>query len=173
MSISLPSWYKQGSFLDIEALLCDLFTWLLGSSYDPNSGKWEGIPVVTWLVDDYYDNPRPVIRVHRKSGKAMDGLPYDHAVVQIGAMSQSRSDSWALIEFVRTVMAACEGGFRVPRPDGTHTQINSVDEWVGPVQAPDDFVDDRFIPVAYRVLVRGPRGFGPEHYRRVMESLLP
>lgn len=169
MSLSLPTWY-QGGFVDIEALLCDLFMWLLGSTFNPNSG-WTGIPVVTWLVDDYYDNPRPVIRVHRHAGRALEGLPFDHAVVQIAAMSQSRADSWQLITFVRHVMAACSGGFKVPRPDGTHTQINSVEEWVGPVQAPDDFIDDRFIPVTYRVLVRGPRTFSPEYYRRVMESL--
>lgn len=159
MTLDLPSWY-QGGFQDIEALLCDLFTWLMPD-----------VPAVTWLVEDYYDNPRPVLRVHRASGKAVDGLPFDHAIVQIGALSQSRADSWQLIGFVRSVMAACSGGFKVPRADGTHTQINSVEEWVGPIQAPDEFIDDKFVSANYRVLVREARRYGPDYYRRVMEDL--
>ncbi len=160
MTLSLPSWY-QGGFVDIEELLCDLFTFLLGPD----------IPVVTWLVEDYYNDPVPMLRVHRAAGKAVDGMPFDHAVVQIGALSQSRRDSWELIGFVRHVMAACSGGYKVPRPDGTHTQINSVEEWAGPVQALDEFVDDRFVSVNYRVLVREPRQFSPDYYRKIMNNL--
>ena len=159
-SLSLPSWY-EGGFVDIEDLLCDLFTWLLG----------EQIPVVTWLIEDYYINPRPVIRVHRGGGAAVDGMPFDHAVVQIGALSQNRHDSWELIGFVRQVMAACSGGFKVPRKDGTVTQINSVEEWVGPVQAFDEYVDDRFVSVNYRILVREPRSVSPDYYRQIMNTL--
>ena len=147
--------------MDIEDLLCDLFTWLLG----------EQIPVVTWLIEDYYINPRPVIRVHRGGGAAVDGMPFDHAVVQIGALSQNRHDSWELIGFVRQVMAACSGGFKVPRKDGTVTQINSVEEWVGPVQAFDEYVDDRFVSVNYRILVREPRSVSPDYYRQIMNTL--
>jgi len=160
MTLELPSWW-QGGFVDVEALICDLFTWLLGDT----------IPVVTWLVEDYYQNPRPVIRVHRAAGKAVDGLPFDHAVVSIGVLSQSRRDSWELIGFVRHVMAACSGGFKVPREDGTHTQINSVEEWAGPVQAMDEFVDDKFVSVNYRILVREARQFSPDYYRRILNNL--
>lgn len=161
MTLQLPSWW-QGGFEDVEDLLCDLFTWLLGDT----------IPVVTWLVEDYYQNPRPVIRVHRAAGKAVDGLPFDHAIVSIGVLSQSRKDSWELIGFVRHVMAACQGGFKVPRPDGTHTQISSVEEWAGPVQAMDEFVDDKFVSVNYRILVRdGNRRFSPDYYRQILNTL--
>lgn len=160
MTLTLPSWYK-GGFIDVEDLLCDLFTWLLGDE----------IPVVTWLVEDYYENPRPVIRVHRAAGKAVDGMPFDHAVVQIGVLSQSRHDSWELTGFVRQVMAACSGGFKVPRRDGTTTQINSVEEWAGPVQALDEYVDDKFISINYRILVREPRNVSPDYYRQIMNTL--
>ncbi|BCO56085.1 hypothetical protein MINTM005_13290 [Mycobacterium intracellulare] len=170
MTLVLPDWY-QGGYEDVEAVLCDMFSFLLGSSQDPETGEWTGVPVVTWLEDDYYDNPRPVLRVHRASGKAFVDLPFDHAVVQIGAFSQSRKDSWELITFVRTVMAAASGGFKVPRLDGTHTQINSVDEWAGPVQSPDDFIDDRFVPASYKVVVRGSRRYNPDYYRRIMDNL--
>lgn len=160
MALELPDWYK-GGFLDVEELICDLFSWLLGDE----------IPVVTWLIEDYYLNPRPVIRVHRAMGKAVDGMPFDHAVVQIGVLSRSRKDSWELIGFVRHVMAACSGGFKVPRQDGTHTQINSVEEWVGPVQALDEFVDDKFVSVNYRILVREPRRISPDYYRQIINNL--
>lgn len=160
MAVSLPAWYK-GGFLDVEELLCDLFSWLLGND----------IPVVTWLVEDYYENPRPVVRVHRAAGKSVDGMPFDHAVVQIGVLSQSRKDSWQLIGFVRHAMAACSGGFKVPRQDGTFTQINSVEEWAGPVQALDEYVDDKFISVNYRILVREPRFQTPDYYRQIMNNL--
>lgn len=160
MALQLPSWW-QGGFVDVEAVICDLFQWLLGGD----------IPVVTWLTEDYYDDPRPVIRVHRVAGKALDGLPFDHAVVSIGVLSQSRRDTWELVHFVRHVMAAISGGFKVPRADGTRTQINSVEEWAGPVQTMDEFVDDRFVSVNYRVLVREPRRYSPDYYRRIMENL--
>ena len=160
MSLVLPSWYR-GGFIDVEELLCDLFSWLLGST----------IPVVTWLIEDYYTDPRPVIRVHRAAGQAMDGMPFDYAIVQIGVLSQSRHDSWELMGFVRHVMAACSGGFKVPRLDGTFTQIQSVEEWAGPVQAMDEFVDDRFVSANYRVLVREPRGLSPDYYRQVLDNL--
>ncbi|MFM8798895.1 MAG: hypothetical protein ACKODT_08055 [Fluviibacter sp.] len=158
--MNLPDWFK-GGFVDVEELICDLFSWLLGND----------IPVVTWLVEDYYLNPRPVIRVHRATGRAVDGMPFDHAVVQIGVLSRSRQDSWELISFVRHVMAACSGGFKVPRQDGTKTQINSVEEWVGPVQALDEFVDDKFVSVNYRILVREPRRESPDYYRQIMNNL--
>lgn len=160
MTLSLPSWW-EGGFHDVEDLLCDLFSWLLGNDED----------VVTWLPDDWYDNPRPVIRVHRAAGKAADGLPFDNAVVSIGVLARTRKESWEYIAFVRHVMAACSGGFKVPRKDGTHTQIKSVEEWAGPVQALDEFIDDKFVSVNYRIQVREPRNSGPDHYRRVMENL--
>lgn len=160
MSVALPEWFK-GGFVDIEDLLCDLFSWLLG----------EGIPVVTWLTDDFYENPRPVIRIHRAGGRAADGLPFDNAIVQIGVLSQSRHDSWQLIHFVRHVMAACSGGFKVPRADGAKTQINSVEEWAGPVQAPDEFIDDRFVSANYKILVREPRNVSADYYRQIMSNL--
>lgn len=161
MTLNLPPWWHEG-FVDVEDLLCDLFEWLLDGT---------GIEVCTWLTEDYYEDPRPVIRVHRAAGKAVDGLPFDHAVVQIGVLSRVRRDSWRLIEFVRHVMAACQGGFKVPRKDGTHTQINSVEEWAGPVQALDEFVDDKFVSVNYRVLVRGSRRYSPDYYRQIMNNL--
>ena len=160
MTVDLPTWY-EGGFHDVEAILVDLFTWLVGPE----------IPVVTWLIQDYYTNPRPVIRVHRASGKAMEGLPFDNAIVQIGVLSQMRADSWELIHFVRHVMAACSGGFKVPRKDGTRTQIMSVEEWAGPVQALDEFIDDKFVSVNYRVLVREPRRYSPDYYRQIMNQL--
>jgi len=159
MSLSLPPWY-QGGFVDIEELICDLFSWLLGSS----------IPVVTWLIEDYYENPRPVIRVYRAGGSVVDGRPFDNAVVQIGVLSQSRKDSWELIGFVRHVMAACSGGLKVPRANGTFTQINSVEEWAGPVQALDEYVDDKFVSVNYKILVREPR-VSPDYYRQIISNL--
>jgi len=86
-------------------------------------------------------------------------------------LSQSRRDSWQLIGFVRHAMAACSGGFKVPRQDGTFTQINSVEEWAGPVQALDEYVDDKFISVNYRILVREPRLQTSDYYRQIMNNL--
>ncbi len=163
MTLNLPAWY-QGGFEDQEALVCDLFEWLLGDE----------IPVVTWLPDDAYDDPRPMLRVHRTSGRSEAGLPYDHAVVSIGAWSRTRKESWELITFVRHVMAACSGGFKVPRSfekngERAHTQIMSVEEWAGPIQVADEFIDDRYVSVAYRVLVREPRS--TPNYRQIMSNL--
>lgn len=166
MSLALPPWYG-GGFEDVEAIVCDLFEWLLGPD----------IPVVTWLTDDAYDNPRPMLRVHRSAGRGDESLPLDNAVVQIGAWSQTRSESWELIGFVRSVMAAITGGFKVPRStfksngERIHTQINQVEEWGGPVQVPDEFIDDRLVTANYRVLVRGSRRYSPDYYRQILDNL--
>ncbi len=169
MTLPLPDWYTGGN-VDVEELICDLFTWVLVDA-DPE------IPVVTWLEDEWYKDPFPVIRVHRASGRMHADLPLDNAVVQIAVLSRSRKESWELISFVRQVMAACSGGFKVPRStfkeNGVRerTQINSVDEWSGPIQSPDEFIDDRLVTVSYRVLVRESRFKSPEHYRQIMENL--
>lgn len=169
MALDLPAWY-EGGFEDVEELICDFLTFLLKDA-DPE------IPVVTWLVDDYYKDPRPMLRVHRASGKAVESLPFDHAVVQIAALSRSRAESWELMGFVRQVMAAASGGFKVPRSffkengERVRTQINSVDEWVGPIQAPDEFIDDRLVTCSYRVLVRESRFRSPDYYRQIMNTL--
>lgn len=168
MALSLPSWY-EGGFEDVEELICDLFTFLL-ADVDPE------IPVVTWLEDEWYKDPFPVLRVHRAGGKASADLPHDHAVVQIAALTRSRAESWELSGFVRQVMAAVSGGFKVPRSVFRHgervrTQIMSVEEWAGPVQSPDEFIDDRLVTVAYRVLVRENRFRNPEYYRQILNTL--
>jgi len=169
MSLDLPAWFN-GGWVDVEDLICDLFTWLL---VDANPE----IPVVTWLEDEWYKDPFPVIRVHRASGRTHADLPLDNAVVQIAVLSRSRKESWELIGFVRQVMAACSGGFKVPRSsfkengERDRTQISSVDEWSGPIQSPDEFIDDRLVTVSYRVLVRGDRFHTPDRYRQILETL--
>ncbi len=168
MALQLPDWYREDVNEDAEAVICDLFEWLL-----------EGcdIPVVTWMTDEMYENPRPTLRVHRAGGRANASLPIDEPVIQIGAWSQSRRDSWRLIEFTRAVMEAVSGGFKVPRstlgPSGerVYTQINDVEEFSGPIQLMDEFADDRFIPVNYRVLIRKNRRYNADHYRRILNNL--
>lgn len=168
MISDLPSWYDQDQppYEDVEALICDLFAWLIPA-----------IPAVTWLPDSWYETPQPILVAHRAAGRADESYPHDYATVQIAAMARSRSEAWELLGFVRVVMQAVSGGFKVPRSffrengQRVRTQVMSVEEWAGPIQSSDEFADDRRVTANYRVLVRENRFRSPDYYRQIMNTL--
>ena len=164
--IIFPAWYDQDGYEDVEALVCDLFSWLMPD-----------VPAVTWLPDEWYEEPEPIILVRRAAGRMDADLPHDYATVQVAAMARSRAEAWELLSFVRTMMQAVSGGFKVPRSffrengERARTQIMSVEEWAGPTQSSDEFIDDRCVTANYRVLVRESRFRSPDYYRQILNSL--
>lgn len=165
MTLTLPDWY-DGGYEDVEALVCDLFSWLLPD-----------VPVSTWLLDGWYENPEPCLIIHRSTGRRDEDLPQDYATVEIAALARTRSDAWELLGFVRSVMNALQGGFKVPRSffrengERARTQVMSVEEWAGPIQSSDEFIDDRCVTANYRVLVRENRFRSPDYYRQILTNL--
>lgn len=167
MTSPLPAWFDRDdpTYEDVEGLVCDLFEWLTPD-----------LPCVTWLPDEWYDNPHPILVVHRAAGRADDDLPHDYATVQIACLSRSRAEAWELLGFVRVVMQAISGGFKVPRSFSKNgkrvrTQVMSVEEWAGPIQSSDEFADDRRVTANYRVLVRENRFRSPDYYRQILNTL--
>jgi hypothetical protein len=166
--LDLPDWYDTDNptYEDIEAIVCDLFEWIAPE-----------ITTVTWLPDDWYEAPYPILVVHRAAGRTDGDFPHDYATVQVAAQARTRQEAWELLTFVRVIMQGVSGGFMVPRSffkengERVRTQVMSVEEWAGPIQGADDFVDDRRVTANYRVLVRENRFRSPDYYRQIMQNL--
>jgi hypothetical protein len=163
-ALDLPSWF-EGGYTDTEDAICDYFEWL-------TDGK---VFVCTWLPPGWYDpssgkGTEPTLRVWRQPGRADGSLRTDESLIQIAALTRSRSDSWKLIDFVRRMMDdEVFALVPIPRKDGSVTKFQGATEWLGPQQVPEQFIDDKFIPVTYRLPIREPR-FLP-NYRDILKSL--
>ncbi|ATN93984.1 tail terminator [Mycobacterium phage Kumao] len=163
MSDFLPDWY-DGGYLDVEDVICEYFSWLLG----------DRVYVCTWLPEDWYDptsgqGTEPTLRIWRQPGRADGSLRTDESLVQIAAITRRRSDSWRLSDFVRRMMddeVIC--GLGIPYK-GKTVRLGSCEEWLGPQQVPEQFIDDKFIPVTFKLQVREPRGL--PNYRQIVQSL--
>jgi hypothetical protein len=141
--IGYPAWYAGGC-PDIEAVMRDLFSPLL-----------TGVNVVSWVPPDYGDELNAGItylRVYRLGGRInVDTKSWvDETRIQFAALSASRDDSWRLIEFVRQVLYAFRFGGPVGGPSGP-TYIVVPGEIVGPQLVPEQFRDERLVPVTFEV----------------------
>lgn len=164
MSSFLPDWFDPG-YQDIEDTVCDYFDWC-------GEGK---LKVFTWLPSGYYDpstgeGTQPTLRVWRQPGKADSSLRTDECLVQIACITQRRSSTWELVEFVRRMMDdGVVGMLPIPRKDGSVSKILASEEWLGPQQVPEQFIDDKFVPVTFKLRTREAR-FLPD-YRQILKSL--
>ncbi|WP_228002140.1 phage tail termination protein [Nocardia australiensis] len=148
--ITFPNWY-EGGFPDRELVVLDLVQKYL-DLLTP-----QGV-ACTWLPDDVTDLINagvPVVRVYR-GGMGSDGL-FDAAAIQLGVLTATRQDSWAVMEYLRQVMLSFAHGGPVRHEDGSITMIASIDEVVGPQQIPDLNPDHRLVPATFRVECRLPR----------------
>lgn len=151
MSIGYPPWY-QGGCPDVERVMRDLFADLL-----------TGVEVVAWMPPDYANQLASgvsFLRIFRLGGRInVDNRAWvDETRVQFAALSESRDDSWALVEFVRQVLYAYrEGGGHVVGPTTT-TFIAVPGEVVGPQLIPEQMRDERLVPVTFDVHTNRPKG---------------
>lgn len=160
--ITFPDWY-EGGYPDAELVMLDLTQTFLDMLTPA------GI-AVSYLTADHTEKVNagvPVVRVYR-GGASADGL-FDPAAVQLATIASTRTDSWAVMEYLRQVMRSYEHGGDVRREDGSYTVIQSVTEIVGPQQLPELNPDHRLVPATFRVTFRAPREL-PD-YARVRESL--
>jgi len=167
--LQLPAWFHGGN-VDAEDLVCSYFEWLLGSN----------VYVCTWLPPGHYvltpgepvGGTQPTLRVWRQPGKADPDIRRDEAIVQIAAITPTRQESWQLIDFVRTMMDddVCVG-LPITLSDGSKSTIARSEEWLGPQLVPERVVDEKFIPVTFKVGIREKPG--RTNYRTTINSLLP
>lgn len=164
--LELPDWY-QGGYTDTEDALCDYFEWLLG----------DRVFVCTWLPKGHYEpysenGTQPTLRIWRQPGRADQSIRTDETLVQIAAIAETRADAWKLIDFVRQMMDYLVlERFPIPRKDGSVTKFPSGEEWLGPQTIPERLIDEKFIPVTYKLPLRKPRGL--PNYRQILTNLLP
>lgn len=154
--ITFPAWY-HGGYPDIEKLLTNYFQPMLSVS------------VVSWLpkpkvYEDVLSNGEGFLRIYRTGGRINREEKRDEPKVQFAALTRSRDDSWALVEFVRQVF---EAGFHKGAivPTTVHT-LTAVGEAVGPQLIPELLQDDRLVPITYELHVQKPAGL--DKYRQAL-----
>jgi hypothetical protein len=155
--LQLPDWFAGGR-VDVEDLVCSYFAALLG----------EAVYVCTWLPPNHYvlspgeavGGTQPTLRIWRQPGKFDPDLRRDEALVQVAVITPTRKESWQLVDFVTQMMDE----------DGSVAKIATSSEWLGPQLVPERVVDEKFIPVTFKLGVRERGGLPP--YQKIINSLL-
>ena len=159
MTLALPEWYEE-NFVDIETLLIDLFSRILPD-----------INVGCWVADDWLDDPtpEPELLFFRLPGTRVDyDRNSDTCHVQVVAITDSRDDSWRLMNLVRAVILPMQG-FRVPMEDGFTATIWSTDDIAGPqLLTPGQQIDTRVVSSVFALRV-GLRS--RKRYDQIISSL--
>lgn len=165
--LDLPDWYEDGD-TDAEELVMSYLSRLLGDK----------VTVCTWLPSGWYEltpgeevgGTQPTLRVWRQPGRFDPALRMDQAVIQIAAITPTRKESWKLIRFVRRMMDdEVVTGLPITLPDGETSTIRRSEEWLGPQLVPEPYVDEKFIPISFKISLREPEGL--PNYRQIIKSL--
>lgn len=144
MTLELPDWFEN-NFVNVEDLLIDLFSRLLPD-----------VEVGCWYADDWLDDPSPAPQLlfFRLPGSRVDlDRNSDVCNVQVIAVSESRDDSWRLMNFVRAVVLPMQG-VKVVMEDGFTAQVWSVDDIAGPeLLTPGQQIDNRVVASVFSLRV--------------------
>lgn len=159
MSFTFPSWYA-GNFDDMEfAIKCLLEKHLEGTSPMPT--------VYAWLPPEWREK-LPIIAIARVPGAVDEQSFTDTGELQVWAICESRADSWALAEIIRTILLAhCNG---VIVDVGTHrVNIQSITRSEGPqLSMDDDRLSERLVPLSF--IVRTRRRASLPDYHKVLKA---
>nr|WP_074292890.1 MULTISPECIES: hypothetical protein [Mycobacteroides] len=60
-------------------------------------------------------------------------------------------------------------GLPITLPDGETSTIRKSEEWLGPQLVPEQYVDEKFIPISFKISLREPEGL--PNYRQIIKSL--
>lgn len=165
--LDLPDWY-EGGYRDAEEMVVTYFEWLLG----------ERVYVCTWMPPNHYTlspgeqfgTTIPTLRVWRQPGKADDEMRRDEALIQVAAITPTRKESWQLIKFVRSMLDNdVITSTTITLPDGERARFAKSQEWMGPQMVPERLVDEKFVPVTFRMALREPRDL--PNYVQILKSL--
>lgn len=165
--LQLPEWF-EGGYTDAEELVMSYFQWLLG----------DRVFVCSWLPPGHYalspgvevGGTQPTLRVWRQPGRSDPELRRDEALVQIAAITPTRKESWQLVTFVRALMDdEVFPRTKIVLPDGTKTSASTSSEWMGPQLVPERIVDEKFIPVTFKIGLREPVGL--PNYKQILNTL--
>lgn len=144
MALVLPDWYEP-AFVNGENLFIDMFSDLLP---DALCG--------CWAPDDWADAAviQPTLWFFRVPGGRVDwDSRKDEFELQVMAVTESRNDSWLLMDFVRTMLLPMQGDV-YKMADGYKAQIHKVTEVSGPqLLTPNQRIDTRVVTANFRVAV--------------------
>lgn len=166
--LQLPEWFAGGK-TDAEELVKSYLTRLLAGT---------NVYVCTWLPPGHYTltpgeeigGTQPTLRVWRQPGKFDSEIRSDSAIVQIAAITPTRKESWQLVEFLREVFDDdVIVGQKIVLPDGDTTSVRCSEEWQGPTLVPERLVDEKFIPITFKLGLREPAGL--PKYGQIIKSL--
>ncbi|WP_099021272.1 phage tail termination protein [Mycolicibacterium palauense] len=165
--LELPDWF-EGGYIDVEQLVVSYFEWLLG----------DRVFLCTWMKPGHYElspgeefgGTQPTLRVWRQPGKVDDQTRIDQCLVQIAAITPTRHESWKLTNFVRRMMdEKVLLSTPIHLPDGSKHRFVSSDEWTGPQVVPERYVDEKFIPVTFKLGIREPADL--PNYAGILKTL--
>lgn len=150
MAFTFPDWY-EGEFEDMELVIKQVL--------DKHFAEMTPVPsVYAWLPDDWRDN-LPVVSIARTPAILGEKPQLDRGLVHVWCVCDRRSDSWALANFVRTVLGAYKSGAIIDMPDGSRADLRSVLPAEGPeLSMADTALSERVIPLSFFVTVRQPSG---------------
>lgn len=152
MAITYPAGYR-GGYPNIENLLQTLFLGLDG---------FTGVRPCYWITDDditsTLESDEAVLRIFRTGGSVNHTENRDEPNVQFAALTKSRDDSWELIEFTRQVLGLYVDAVGVV--PGTIHKLGCAGELIGPQLIPEQFWDERLVPVTFTLHTWKPGGLG-------------
>lgn len=165
MTLTYPEWWVGGRW-DVERLLRDLFTFASNGAAQGLSG----LVVEPWNVKNsdreaWLAQGNGYLLVHRNGGRINKSTMQwtDESIVTLGALTRSRDDSLALLDYVTSVLSEFDEGGDVVRQTAhlsgaTTTFMTVPGEVVGPQLVPEQFRDDRLIPATWEIHADRPRG---------------
>lgn len=156
--IDFPDWY-DGGFDDLELVVKCLFE----KHFD---GCSPAIPVYAWLPDTWRDS-LPLVCLARVPGAVTEDDQFDTGEVQVFCMADSRSDAWAIAEFVRQIMGAYRKGGMVD-VGAYRANVKCIERSEGPqLSMEEDALSERTVPLSFRVTTR--RRSSLPDYERVLK----
>lgn len=145
MAIELPEWLEE-NFVNVENLMIDLFTKVFPKY---TSG--------CWTPDDWFNKevePDPLLLFFRLPGGRVDWEQRkDQCFIQTMIVTDTRDDSWALMNGVRSILLPMSGE-KVKMSDGYTAQIHGAKEVAGPqLLTPGQQIDTRVVTAVFEMSV--------------------
>ncbi len=138
----LPGWYEPGAPM-VEDAIKALFAPLFPTGVDG------AVTVINQLPDDmFYTGWKGRLLYIARVGGAAD-MRRDQAVVQIAAVTNSRTDSLLINGFVRDVLVCIDDPIDVEMPDGQIATIIDATETGGPEEVAGADYDERICPSTF------------------------
>lgn len=139
----LPNWYEVPGFPLADSAAQALFAPLFPTGIDG------AVEVVLQLPDAVLDTGwfGRILFIARGGGAG--DIRKDQAAMQVAAITNSPTESQALIRFIRDVLVCVEDPIEVELEDGDVVTITAVSEMTGPEEIPGLEYDERIVPATF------------------------